>query len=317
MRIWKNTRLDGILLILSVLQFIITLTIALSWNQASIFLQVGAFVLMVMMISYNIIVISHVFTHQPWFEPAFLNHCVSMLNSLNIGQSVEIYKLTHVKNHHKYNNDRKGPNGSTQDLSSTYRDGENQDHSGLFRYAFLGAFGTLFGVLKTLSYAIRIWRVGKNESLIFSLLSKSTTKRALELRQIQLDRLFISIGILFFTIINWQWVLFCFIPVLYLSFALVNIQNYYEHFGAEPSNRYANSVSYYGRLYNVITFNDGYHQEHHLRPQMHWSRLPEVHTQFKKDFDNVNRVVSPVPAMLGFFHRGRTQQSEKKKSDGI
>ncbi len=40
-----------------------------------------------------------------------MNSMASMLNSINIGQSAEAYKLTHVRNHHRYNNDQPGPNG--------------------------------------------------------------------------------------------------------------------------------------------------------------------------------------------------------------
>jgi len=36
------------------------------------------------------------------------------------------------------------------------------------------------------------------------------------------------------------------------------------------------SVSHYGRFYNLVTFNDGYHQEHHLSPATHWSQMPAI-----------------------------------------
>ena len=34
------------------------------------------------------------------------------------------------------------------------------------------------------------------------------------------------------------------------------------------------TTSHYGRLYNVIFFNDGYHVEHHKRSSVHWTMLP-------------------------------------------
>ena len=53
-------------------------------------------------------------------------------------------------------------------------------------------------------------------------------------------------------------------------------EHYLEHYGATPGDRRTDSVSSYGRLYNLIWFNNGYHQEHHFRPQVHWTRVPEV-----------------------------------------
>jgi fatty acid desaturase len=41
---------------------------------------------------------------------------------------------------------------------------------------------------------------------------------------------------------------------------------YYEHAHG--------TTSHYGRLYNLLLFNDGYHVEHHASPSTHWTRLP-------------------------------------------
>jgi hypothetical protein len=42
---------------------------------------------------------------------------------------------------------------------------------------------------------------------------------------------------------------------------------YYEHAHG--------TTSHYGRLYNLLLFNDGYHVEHHANPARHWTRLPD------------------------------------------
>jgi fatty acid desaturase len=57
-----------------------------------------------------------------------------------------------------------------------------------------------------------------------------------------------------------------YIPGYLLGLCLCQVQGHYEH-ARGP-------VSHYGRLYNLLFFNDGYHVEHHARPAEHWARLP-------------------------------------------
>ena len=316
MKIWKNTRLDAVMLVLSIAQFVATLLLATNWKHFSLPGRIGSFVLLVFMTVYNIIVVSHLFTHVHWFESPLLNSLVSMLNSINIGQSVQAYQFTHVRNHHRYNNDPAGSDGETKDLSSTFRGGVGYNHVSVSRYAFLGAAGTLVNVGRELLAVTRLWRVGKQDKTLLELASDYPAKRARELRQIRLDRIAHFVGITAFFAISWKWTLFCYLPAFYLSLALVNVQNYYEHYGAAPGSRLTDSVSYYGRIYNLLTFNDGYHQEHHLRPQSHWTRMPEVRHTYRDNLDQVERIISPVPAILGVFHRNRKQLHRRPVSAG-
>ena len=58
---------------------------------------------------------------------------------------------------------------------------------------------------------------------------------------------------------------FVYLPGWALGLGLCWLQGYYEHAGG--------TTSHYGRVYNFLFFNDGYHVEHHARPGQHWSRL--------------------------------------------
>ena len=307
MKVWKYSRLDVAMLGLSVSQFMTMLFLAIYWERLALPAQAVSFVLIVAMTVYNIIVVSHLFTHTPWFNSPLLNRLVSMLNSVNIGQSVQAYQLTHVRNHHKYNNDQKGPDGKTKDSSSTFRDSANGDHVGVVHYAVFGAVETLTSISRALLSITRLWRVGDDEKDLLSLCTRTSSIRARELRQIQLDRIVQFAGLGLFLAISWEWVLICYLPAFAVALMLVNVQNYYEHYGAAPQNKYANSVSYYGRFYNLLAFNDGYHQEHHLRPQAHWTEMPQVRREFRDKLNEVERIISPVPALLGAFHFRRKQ----------
>jgi hypothetical protein len=61
--------------------------------------------------------------------------------------------------------------------------------------------------------------------------------------------------------------LIAYMPGWLFGLALSALQGRYEH-ARGP-------VSHYGRVYNWLCFNDGYHAEHHRHPGMHWTQLPE------------------------------------------
>ena len=311
MKIWRYSAKDAFMPLLSMTQLTAMVLMAMKWEHLPLAGRSGCLALLIFMMTYNIIVITHLFTHTPWFQAQTMNSVASMLNSINIGQSAEAYKLMHVRNHHRYNNDQPGPNGNTNDLSSTYREGVKGEHAALGRYAFGGAASTLVDVGRALLSVHRLWRVGEQEHELLDVAAKSPAKRVSELRQIQLDRMAQFTGVVVFLALSWKWVLLCYLPAYYIVLALVNIQNYYEHYGATPESHYADSVSYYGRLYNLLTLNDGYHQEHHLRPQAHWSTMPRVRSEHRDTLDQVQRVVSPVPAIVGYLHRNRPKLHQR------
>jgi hypothetical protein len=58
-----------------------------------------------------------------------------------------------------------------------------------------------------------------------------------------------------------------YIPGYLGGLILCALHGFYEH--------HHGTTSHYGRIYNLLFFNDGYHVEHHARPGVHWSRLPE------------------------------------------
>lgn len=304
--LWRKSPADAVLALVSLAQFFGVLGLAViaarsedhRWWPAAIGLVTA-------LTTYNIIVVSHLFVHVPWFTSPRLNAAVSLLNSANIAQSVQAYRLFHVRNHHRYNNDRRDDGGQTLDTTSTYRLGTGGGHAPVVRYVLTGLWSSIRDLALTVASLPRLCRVGPRESGLLQLASRQPLVRSRELAQVQADRIAQLAYLVLLCAISWQWTLVCYLPAVLLSFALVNVQNYYRHFGAEPDSRLANSVSHYGRWYNRVTFNDGYHQEHHFRPGAHWSELPLIFTRYQAQFDDAGRVISPVPAMVGFLDRLR------------
>jgi fatty acid desaturase len=102
--------------------------------------------------------------------------------------------------------------------------------------------------------------------------------------------------------IDWRWMLFAYVPTFYFGWFLALLENYYEHHRASnQQDRLADSVSYYGRWYNVLMFNEGYHQEHHLKPHLHWTRRPDVHREHQDQFRTARAYEARLPPLLGFL----------------
>jgi hypothetical protein len=59
-----------------------------------------------------------------------------------------------------------------------------------------------------------------------------------------------------------------YLPGYVLGLALCWLHGHYEHARG--------TTSHYGRLYNRLFLNDGYHVEHHARPGAHWTELPKL-----------------------------------------
>jgi len=57
-----------------------------------------------------------------------------------------------------------------------------------------------------------------------------------------------------------------YVPGYCAGLLLCAIHGHFEHTGG--------TTSHYGRLYNRLLFNDGYHVEHHMFPSAHWRDLP-------------------------------------------
>lgn len=68
-----------------------------------------------------------------------------------------------------------------------------------------------------------------------------------------------------------------------MALAIFNVARlgYDQHAGLDMNDHLSASRNIESRFYNLVTFNSGYHTAHHVKPGLHWSKLPEFHRQLR------------------------------------
>jgi fatty acid desaturase len=272
MTFWRHSRRDAILLAVSAAQLGVNVWLAATWAERGWLELAGFWSLGVLLFWYNAVVVTHNFIHTPWFTSAVANRMYAGLNSINLGVPLTLCRYHHL-NHHRYGNDRRGADGRPRDHSSTYRFGKDGAPEGALSYGLRGLFRS--GTAEAWREAFAAGRGGR-------LLGELAV---------------CGLGVAGYAALSWGFVVCFFVPVFYAGSFLGILNNYYQHAGAKPGTRTANSVSYYGRLYNLLCFNEGYHQEHHVQPGRHWTRRPALRDTLAGSV----RVISSVPPPLGFL----------------
>lgn len=251
MRMWQQSKKDALLVALAGAHTIVW-GVAL-WQHAHAarmrWLVDG---LLIFLTCTNYQCIAHNFLHLPFFASRRLNSLFGIWNTLLIGVPQTLYKHHHL-NHHRFNSDYRNAAGETGDFSSLYRHStrDNRPES-IVAYSFLSPLrGNPMPLFRAAVAA------GEGGQLRAELLTFLGAVALL---------LWVSPGL------AWR----AYLPLWYLGQVAAFAENYAEHFGARPGNRKTDSVSCYSSWYNWIWFNNGYHQEHHWRPQVHWSRVPQL-----------------------------------------
>jgi fatty acid desaturase len=261
-RFFRYSPYDALPALCGVAQVAFLLWTLAAYPTLSWWALVPALVVVAFAYCWNLQCISHNFIHNPYFTSTWLNRAYSALETLAIGMPHALYHHYHM-NHHAGDNDRKGPDGTTRDWSSTYRYGKGDEPEAFWRYCLLSFFRVEVGPV--VRVAVRYGR-----SHAWQTVGECAVLGAFWV---------------FLACFSWRYFLFFYLPSYFLGWVLSYAEGYLEHHGAEPGNPFANSVSSYNRLYNLLWFNNGYHQEHHWDPKRHWTQMKALHEEIRPQME--------------------------------
>lgn len=256
--IWRHSPRDALLVTMSLTELLLKLA-ALAW-----FAEIGVAglaalaVLLTLLNCMNYECAGHYFLHTPFFRSRILNSGFGVLNSMAFGFPQTLYRAEHL-NHHQYGSDFKDPaTGSTGDGSSIYRFGPGGDRpEPIWRYALLSPFRQKAIELVRVTPRRLHRQLALESAAVLALLSAA---------------LWVSpYALAFLLLVSWS------------GSAAAHVHNWLQHAHATPGSRLTDAVSSYGPFYNLIWFNNGYHQEHHYRPSTHWSALHTLRPQMLPD----------------------------------
>lgn len=245
---FKHHKLDSILVLISLLQvslLVIPFFFPLSYGQLSLLVIINAF-----LVGTNYQCVAHNFIHNPFFKSSTLNKLFSLLNSFGIGMPSSAYRIHHLE-HHRHNN------RPDKDDTSTFKYGKYGQEENIILYSSIGIIRTDIPELCKIAC--------KHSTLVLA------------------EVLLMVIFVVGLSLLNWKLFL-GYVMTSYLIgqfFALW--ENYCEHHHADYNDRKRDSVSCYNSVYNFLWFNNGYHQEHHYAPTLHWSQITSVKEKLPAD----------------------------------
>ena len=231
------------------LYFAVAITPWFLWASMSKW-QVVAWVAINCLMSFVCATIIHNTIHAPIFKSRTLNKIFQLVLSFTYGHSTSAYVPGHNFSHHKY----------TQTPKDAIRTSKAR-----FRINFLNQLFFFF---------IMSGDILKGE---IRFASKMRKERPAWFRQYLLE-LFLVMGTkIALLIINWKCaVLFVLIPHQYAAWGIVST-NYFQHDGCDEEHPYNHSRNFTGWSLNWFLFNNGYHGAHHMKPNLHWSLLPDYY----------------------------------------
>lgn len=207
----------------------------------------GAFLLMLAQVSCGAICHNHhhvnIFTRRP------LNRVLEVIMYLQTGTSPLSWTIHHnIGHHHEYLHPASDP--------SAWKHPDGRPMARLY-YDFVNA-ARIYP---------EIWRIGKQHPVLFA----------------RFKRMFIvsNIVLLGFFLFDPLMTLIVFVAPMLVLLVLLLDNTFLQHSGLALDNHLVASRNVENRLYNLTSWNLGFHAVHHMRPGVHWTELPALHAQLR------------------------------------
>jgi fatty acid desaturase len=272
-----------VLTLITVLGYVLYLVISwliypiLSWPWVLVMITVHCFW------QFIIATIIHNTIHVPLFHSMTLNRLFQLLLSAVHGHPVSGFVPGHNLSHHKY---LQTPKDSARTSRARFR--SNILNQLLFFFLLM------FEIMAAEQRFVKRMRKVK---------PRWARQYALEVSVV----FGIKIALL---ILDWQrTLLLLMLPNFYATWGIFGT-NFWQHDGCDHEHPYNHSRSFTGRLFNLLTFNNGYHAIHHMRPEVHWSLYPEYH---KREVKPNCHPVLDQPSLISYLWR--THISPGKRLD--
>lgn len=217
--------------------------------------HLAAVVSLLMLVQVSCGAVCHNHHHTPIFTRPGLNRLVEVVMYLQTGTSPYSWTLHHNIGHHGdyLDQDRDPARWQEADGRTMHR----------LKYDFLNA---------ALIYP-EIWKIGRRHPALFARFRRW---------------LWISNAILLgFVLLDPARALIVFVAPMAIMLVVLLDNTYQQHSGLSTHNHFLASRNVEHPLYNLTSWNLGFHTVHHLYPGIHWSQLPGLHARLRHRIPDV------------------------------
>ena len=204
----------------------------------------------------SVVAFQHHHNHSTTFHQRVLNETLDLIMGLQSGITAYAWVLHHNIGHHGHFLEQHPSTGDgpVDQSAWTRADGSCM---GRWEYVWVNRLRMHRGCMEVAAKAKKIGRLYRRFRIVSWVITAALV-----------------------AVFGWQGVLI--FVVLPQVMALLTFEATYDHHsGLYTEDPMEGSRNITSRFYNLARFNLGYHTAHHLKPGVHWTRLPELHAELE------------------------------------